>query len=109
MRGLIVIINGLVAGGGAWASRNAETWAGSMFIVAVAGGIILYGESIRRPQGDTNEVCWELDQDDLELGINTVYDDGHGGPVTLIITPQGDTDGYGRTTNRNRHQHRSDV
>ncbi len=53
MRFLIVIINGLVAGGGAWAEINAETWAGSMFIVVVAGGIILYGETIRRTLGDT--------------------------------------------------------
>ncbi len=53
MRGLIIIINGLVAGTGAWAFLNAETWAGAMFIVIAAGGIILYGESIRRTIGDT--------------------------------------------------------
>ncbi len=53
MRSLIIIINGLVGGFGAYAYLNAETWAGSMFIIVVAGGIILYGESIRRPQGDT--------------------------------------------------------
>ncbi len=59
MRGFIVIVNGLVAGAGAWAYLDAETWAGSMFIVILAGGIILYGESIRRtlntPQGDTDD------------------------------------------------------
>ncbi len=53
MRGLIIIINGLVGGFGAYLYLNAETWAGSMFIVVVAGGIILYGESIRRTLGDT--------------------------------------------------------
>ncbi len=55
MRGFIIIINGLVAGAGAWAYLDAETWAGSMFIVIVAGSIILYGESIRRTLGDTDE------------------------------------------------------
>ncbi len=54
MRGLIIVVNGLVAGSGAWAYLEAETWAGAMFIAAVAGGIILYGESIRRTLGDTN-------------------------------------------------------
>jgi hypothetical protein len=55
MRGLIIIINGLVAGAGAWAYLNAQTWAGSMVIVVVAGGIILWGEWIRRTWGDTDE------------------------------------------------------
>jgi hypothetical protein len=55
MRALIIIINGLVAGFGAYAYLNAETWAGSMVIVIVAGSIILYGESIRRTWGDTDE------------------------------------------------------
>ncbi len=55
MRGLIIIINGLVAGAGAWAYLNAQTWAGSAFIVIVAGSIILYGESIRRTLGDIDE------------------------------------------------------
>ena len=53
MRGFIIIINGLVAGAGAWAYLNAETWAGSMFIVLLAGAIILYGEFLRRTWGDT--------------------------------------------------------
>ncbi len=53
MRGLIVVINGLVGGGGVWAGLEAETWAGAMFIVLLAGSIILYGESIRRTLGDT--------------------------------------------------------
>ncbi len=54
MRIVIPAINGLVAGTGAWAYLNAETWAGSMVVVLIAGGIILYGESIRRTlNGDT--------------------------------------------------------
>jgi hypothetical protein len=55
MRGFIIIVNGLVAGAGAWAYLNAETWAGSAVVVVVAGSIILWGESIRRTLGDTNE------------------------------------------------------
>ncbi len=56
MRGLIIINNGLVAGAGAWAYLNAETWAGAIFVVGLAGAIILYGENIRRTlnEGDTN-------------------------------------------------------
>ncbi len=53
MRGLIIIINGLVGGFGVWAGLEAETWAGAMFLVILAGSIILYGESIRRTLGDT--------------------------------------------------------
>ncbi len=53
MRFLIVIVNGLVAGVGAWAYLNAETWAGSMVIALIAGSIILWGESLRRTLGDT--------------------------------------------------------
>ncbi len=53
MRSLIVIINGLVGGGGSWAGLEAETWAGAMFLVLLAGSIILYGESIRRTLGAT--------------------------------------------------------
>lgn len=52
MRGLIIVINGLIAGFGAYAYLNAETWAGSIVIVFIAGSIILYGESIRRSLGD---------------------------------------------------------
>ncbi len=48
MRSLIILINGLVGGGGAWAYLEAETWAGSMFIAVLAGLIICYGESVRR-------------------------------------------------------------
>jgi len=48
MRTLIIIINGLVAGSGAWAYLNAETWAGSMTVALIAGGIILFGEHLRR-------------------------------------------------------------
>ncbi len=48
MRGLIIVVNGLVAGAGAWAYLNAETWAGSMVVVLIAGGIILSGEHLRR-------------------------------------------------------------
>jgi hypothetical protein len=48
MRFLIVVINGLVAGAGAYAYLNAETWAGSAGVVIVAGGIILYGDWLRR-------------------------------------------------------------
>ncbi len=55
MRSLIIIVNGLVAGTGAWAYLDAETWAGQMFIAGLAGAIILYGESIRRTPGDTDE------------------------------------------------------
>ncbi len=55
MRGLIIVINGLVAGAGAWAYLNAQTWAGSMVIAVIAGSIILYGESLRRTLGDTDE------------------------------------------------------
>ncbi len=53
MRGLTIVINGLVGGAVAWAYLNAQTWAGAMFIVGLAGAIILYGESIRRTLGDT--------------------------------------------------------
>lgn len=53
MRLLIIIINGLVAGTGAYAYLNAETWAGSMVIVVIAGSIILYGDYLRRTYGDT--------------------------------------------------------
>ncbi len=53
MRGLIIVINGLVGGTGSWAYLEAETWAGAMFIVILAGSIILYGESIRRTLRDT--------------------------------------------------------
>ncbi len=48
MRTLIIITNGLVAGAGAWAYLNAETWAGSIFFALLAGFIILWGEAIRR-------------------------------------------------------------
>jgi len=48
MKGLIILINGLVAGAGAYAYLNAETWAGSMIVIVVAGGIILYGDWLRR-------------------------------------------------------------
>ncbi len=48
MRGLIIIINGLVAGTGSYAYLNAETWAGSAVIVLIAASIILYGEFLRR-------------------------------------------------------------
>jgi len=48
MRTLIIIINGLVAGTGAWAYLNAETWAGSMTVVVIAATIILWGEYLRR-------------------------------------------------------------
>ena len=48
MRILITVVNGLVAGAGAWAYMNAETWAGAMAIVGIAGAIIIYGENIRR-------------------------------------------------------------
>ena len=51
MRFLIIVINGLVAGAGAWAYLNAATWAGSMFVAGLAGAIILYGETIRRTWG----------------------------------------------------------
>ncbi len=55
MRGLIVIINGLVAGTGSYAYLNAETWAGSMLIVLIAGGIVLWGEFLRRTLGGIHE------------------------------------------------------
>ena len=48
MRFLITVINGLVAGTGAWAYLNAETWVGAMAIIGIAGAIIIYGEVIRR-------------------------------------------------------------
>ena len=48
MRILITVVNGLVAGTGAWAYLNAETWVGAMFVAGLAGAIILYGEAIRR-------------------------------------------------------------
>ncbi len=48
MRLLIMVVNGLVAGTGTYAYLNAETWAGSAFIVLVASVIILYGEYLRR-------------------------------------------------------------
>ena len=48
MRFLFVVVNGLVAGNGAWAYLNAETWAGSMVVVLIAGGVILYGDWLRR-------------------------------------------------------------
>lgn len=48
MRFVIIIINGLVAGAGAYAYLNAETWAGSAVVVVVAGGIILWGDYLRR-------------------------------------------------------------
>lgn len=54
MRLVIPVINGLVAGTGAWAYLNAETWGGSMLVVLIAGGIILYGEYLRRTFGDTD-------------------------------------------------------
>ncbi len=52
MRIVIPAINGVVGGAGAWAYLNAQTWAGQMFIVGLAGAIILYGESIRRTLGE---------------------------------------------------------
>ncbi len=55
MRGLIVIINGLVAGAGSYAYLNAETWAGSMLIVLVASVIVLWGEFLRRTLGGIHD------------------------------------------------------
>lgn len=48
MRILIPAVNGLVAGSGAYAYLNAETWAGSFFIFIAASSIIMYGEYLRR-------------------------------------------------------------
>ena len=46
MRTLIIVINGLVAGSGAYAFLNAET--GSFFILVAVVSIIVYGEFLRR-------------------------------------------------------------
>ncbi len=48
MRFLVIVVNGLVAGTGAYAYLNAETWAGSAVIVVIVSTIILWGEYLRR-------------------------------------------------------------
>ncbi len=45
---LIIVVNGLVAGAGAYAYLNAETWAGSAVIVVIVSTLILWGEYLRR-------------------------------------------------------------